>query len=248
MSRSAELEKQEVRMSEQFSGQVVLIAGGTGGLGRSVTAAFLDQGAAVIATYRKQDEFDALRQATGAQAPRLEGLNVDVTNEAAVLQQVTAIADKHGRLDVLINAIGGYAGGRKMWEMDASVLDQMLSANLRPGYVLSRAVVPIMRRQGRGVIVNVAATAAVDHPASLAAYAASKAAAVAMIDSLDADLKGTGVRANSILPSIIDTEANRKAMPNADYGKWPKPQDIARVIVFLCSDDARLLHGASIKI
>jgi NAD(P)-dependent dehydrogenase (short-subunit alcohol dehydrogenase family) len=234
-------------VSEQLSGQVVLIAGGTGGLGRAVSTAFLDEGAIVIVTYRKQDEFDALRQAVGTQASRLEGLNVNVTNEAAVLQQVTAIVAKHGRLDVLVNAVGGYAGG-KLWEMDANVLDKMLSVNLLPGYVLSRAVVPVMLRQGRGAIVNVASTAAVDHAASLAAYAASKAAAVAIIDSLDADLKGTGVRANSILPSIIDTEANRKAMPNADYSKWPKPQEIARVIVFLCSDDAKLIHGASIKV
>jgi NAD(P)-dependent dehydrogenase (short-subunit alcohol dehydrogenase family) len=235
-------------VSEQLSGQVALIAGGTGGLGHAVSAGFLEAGAVVIVTYRKQDEFDALRHAVGAHAPRLEGLSVDVTNEVAVLQQVAGIVAKHGRLDVLINAVGGYAGGGKMWEMDANVLDKMLSANLLPGYVLSRAVVPIMLRQRHGVIVNVAATAAVDHPASLAAYAASKAAAVAMIDSLNADLKGTGVRANSILPSIFDTEANRKAMPDADYSKWPKPEEIARVMVFLCSDDAGLINGASIRV
>ena len=235
-------------MSERFTAQVVLIAGGTGGLGRAISAAFLDEGAAVIVTYRRQDEFDALRRAVGTRASRLEGLTVDVTNEAGVLQAVTAIVTKHGRLDVLTNAVGGYEAGRKLWEMDANVLDKMLSANLLPGYVLSRAVVPIMLRQRHGVIVNVAATAAVDHPASLAAYAASKAAAVAMIDSLNADLKGTGVRANSILPSIFDTEANRKAMPDADYSKWPKPEEIARVMVFLCSDDAGLINGASIRV
>ncbi len=105
-----------------------------------------------------------------------------------------------------------------------------------------------MLKQGRGAIVNVASTAAIDHAASAAAYAASKAAAVAMVDSLAADLKGTGIRANSILPSIIDTEANRKAMPNADFAKWPKPSDIANVILFLCSDHARLIHGAAIPV
>ena len=80
------------------------------------------------------------------------------------------------------------------------------------------------------------------------AYAASQAAAVAMIDSLPADLIGTGVRVNSVLPSIIDTEANRKAMPGADFTKWPKPEDIARVILFLCSDDAKLIHGAAVPV
>jgi len=102
--------------------------------------------------------------------------------------------------------------------------------------------------QGRGAIVNVASRAAVEHGAGLAAYAASKAAAVALIDSLAADLRGTGVRANSVLPSVIDTEANRKAMPKADFSKWPKPADIARVILFLCSDEASLVHGASIPV
>ena len=105
-----------------------------------------------------------------------------------------------------------------------------------------------MLKQARGAIVNVAAKAAFDHSAGASAYAASKAAAVAMLDSLAADLQGTGVRVNTILPSIIDTEANRKAMPAADFGKWPKPEEIARVILFLCSDDARLIHGAAIPV
>jgi NAD(P)-dependent dehydrogenase (short-subunit alcohol dehydrogenase family) len=105
-----------------------------------------------------------------------------------------------------------------------------------------------MLKQGHGAIINVASSAAFDHAAGAAAYAATKAAAVAMIDSLAADLKGSGVRANSILPNIIDTEANRRAMPGADFAKWPKPEEIARVILFLCSDDARLIHGAAVPV
>jgi NAD(P)-dependent dehydrogenase (short-subunit alcohol dehydrogenase family) len=105
-----------------------------------------------------------------------------------------------------------------------------------------------MLARGSGAIVNVAARAAQDHAAGLAAYAASKAAAVALIDSLAADLKGTGVRANSILPGIIDTPANRKAMPKADFSKWPKAEEIARVILFLCGDEARLISGAAIPV
>ena len=97
-------------------------------------------------------------------------------------------------------------------------------------------------------MINVASKAAFDHAAGAGAYVASKAAAVAMMDSLAADLKGTGVRANSILPSIIDTEANRKAMPAADFAQWPKPEDIARVTLFLCSDDAKLIHGAAVPV
>jgi NAD(P)-dependent dehydrogenase (short-subunit alcohol dehydrogenase family) len=134
------------------------------------------------------------------------------------------------------------------WQTDPKVFDQMLALNLRSGYVLSRAVVPQMLKQGSGVIVSVSSRAAVDHAAGAAAYAASKAASVAMFDSLAADLKGTGVRVNSVLPSIIDTEANRRAMPTADFTKWPKPEDIAGVILFLCSDEAKLIHGASVPV
>jgi NAD(P)-dependent dehydrogenase (short-subunit alcohol dehydrogenase family) len=105
-----------------------------------------------------------------------------------------------------------------------------------------------MLKKGRGAIVYVVAKAAVDHAAGASAYAASKAAALAMTDSLAVDLKGTGVRVNSILPSIIDTEVNRKAMPGADFSKWPKPEDIARVILFLCSDDAKVVHGAAVPV
>lgn len=235
-------------VSDRFADQVVLIAGGTGALGRAVTTAFLEEGAVGIVTYRQQGEFDALGRAVGADISRLEGYAVDVTDEAAVRPFVEGIVSKHGRLDVLINTVGGYAAGRALWEMDASVLRRMLSLNLMSGYVLCRAVIPVMLRQKHGAIVNVASMAAVNHAASSAEYAASKAAAVAMIDSLAADLKDTGVRANSILPSIIDTEANRKAMPEADYRKWPKPEKIARVILFLCSDDASLINGASVRV
>ena len=124
----------------------------------------------------------------------------------------------------------------------------MLDLNLRSGFALCRAAVPAMIARGAGAIVNVASRSAIVPGPGEAAYAASKAAAVAMIASLAADLKGTGVRANSVLPSIIDTEANRQAMPKADFSKWPRPEEIAKVILFLCSDDAKLVHGAAIPV
>ena len=228
--------------------QVALVAGGTGGLGRAVSMAFLEQGARVIATYRRQQEFDALKAAVVADGSLLEGAQVDVTDETAVNQMVETAVARYGRIDALVNTVGGYAGGVKLWELDTRVLDQMLSLNLRSAYTLARVAVRVMLRQGSGAIVNVAAKAALDHGAGAAAYAASKAAAVAMMDSLAADLKGTGIRVNSVLPSIIDTEANRKAMPHADFSKWPKPEAIARVIVYLCSDAAGVIHGAAVPV
>lgn len=231
-----------------FAGKVVVVAGGTGGLGRAVTLAFLEQGATTIVTYRNAAELDSLKTTAGAAASRLTGDRVDVTDEAAVRELLERTLAGHGRLDALVNAVGGYAGGSRLWETESKVLDQMLLLNVRSGFVLSRAAVPSMLAQGHGAIVNVASRAALIHGAGEAAYSASKAAALAMIDSLAADLAGTAVRANSVLPSIIDTELNRKAMPKADFSKWPKAEDIARVILFLCSDDARLINGAAIPV
>lgn len=232
----------------QFSDRVILVAGGTGGLGRAVSLAFLEDGASVVATYRRQEEFEALRAVAGANGARLEGHRTDVIEEAAVRTLVESILTRHGRLDALVNTVGGFSGGRTLWEQDGKVLDRMLDLNLRSGYVLARAAVPAMLAKGRGAIVNVAGRAALDHAAGIGEYAASKAAAVALFGSLAADLTGTGVRVNSILPSVIDTEVNRKAMPGADFAKWPKPEEIARVILFLCSEDARVIHGAAIPV
>ena len=235
-------------MDKRNSGKTILVTGGTGGLGRAISLAFLEEGATVLVTYRSQDEFDALKSAAGANAAKLEGKDVDVLEEAALKTFVAGIVAQHGRLDTLVNAVGGYSAGKPLWEMDAKALDQMLNLNLRAGYLLVRSIVPQMLKQGSGAIVNVAATAAINHMASASEYVASKAAALAMINSLAADLKGSGVRANTIMPSIIDTEANRKAMPDADHAKWPKPEEVARVILFLCSDDAKLVHGAAIPV
>jgi NAD(P)-dependent dehydrogenase (short-subunit alcohol dehydrogenase family) len=235
-------------MSAQFSDKIVLVAGGTGGLGRAVSLAFLQEGARVVVTFRDQGEFDALKSKAAENGRSLEGHSVDVTDETAVRQLIGGILSEHGRLDVLVNAVGAYAAGVPLWQLESKVFDRMLALNLRSGFVLARAVVPAMLKQKSGAIINVASKSAVDHAAGAAAYVASKAAAVAMIDSLAADLMGTGVRVNSILPSIIDTEANRKAIPNADFAKWPKPEDIARVILFLCGEDAKLIHGAAVPV
>ena len=232
----------------RFQGRVVLVAGGTGGLGRAVSEAFLNEGARLYVTYTADREFERLLSLAGDTASNLTGQKADATDESAVQRLVDGVVAEQGRLDVLVNTVGGFAGGRKAWETDASELDRMLKLNLLSGFLLSRAAAKAMLARGEGAIVNVAAKAAFDHPPGLAAYSASKAAGLAMIDSLAADLKGTGVRVNSILPSIIDTPANRKAMPNANFAAWPKPEDIARVILFLCSDEARVIHGAAVPV
>ena len=232
-----------------FYDKIVLVTGGTGGLGREVTMAFLESGAKVVVTYQAAEQFaevNTAAQKIGAAPP--VGLSVDVTDAQAVEKLVADIVAKNGRLDILVNTVGGYAGGTNLWEVDPRTYDTMLQLNLKAGFVLARAVVPQMIKQNRGWIVNIASKAAFDHAAGGALYAASKAAALAMMDSLAADVKPYGINVNSVLPSIIDTAVNRKAMPDADFSRWPKPEEIARVILFLCSEEARVIHGAAIPV
>jgi len=232
-----------------FHDKIVLVTGGTGGLGREVTMAFLEAGAKVAVTYRAPEEYATVVSAAeraGAAPPT--GANVDVTDAQAVETFIAGIVASHGRLDVLVNTVGGYAGGVNLWEVNPREYDRMLQLNLKAGFVLARAVVPQMIKQNRGWIVNIASKAAFDHAAGASLYAASKAAALALMDSLAADVKPYNINVNSIVPSIIDTATNRKAIPNADFSKWPKPEEIARVILFLCSEDARVIHGAAIPV
>lgn len=235
-------------MPERFLNKVVIVAGGTGALGQAVSLAFLAESARVLVTYRHLQEFEELQKAAGTSAPSLIGLQLDVTDEAATEAFVQEVATKYHQIDVLVNTVGGYAGGTPLWSTAPAVLDRMLALNLRSVFTLCRTIAPVMLHQRAGCMVNIASRAALDPPAGLAAYSATKAAAIAMIDSLAEDLKGSGVRVNSVIPSIIDTAANRKAMPDANFSRWPKPEDIAKVILFLCSDDAKLIHGASVPV
>ncbi|HEY4211899.1 MAG TPA: SDR family NAD(P)-dependent oxidoreductase [Steroidobacteraceae bacterium] len=232
-----------------FANQVVLVAGGTGALGRAVCLAFAGQGAKIVATYRSHQEFQSLETAATSAGVNVEGAQVDVTDESAVQGLVSQLIKNHGTVDVVVNAVGGYAGGSKAWEHGAEVLDRMLSLNLRALFCVARAVIPAMLERKRGAIVNVAAKAGLDHPSGSAVYAASKAAALSLAGTLATELKGTGVRINSVLPNVIDTPANRREMgkPTGAPG-WVSPEEIARVIVFLSSPEAQSIQGAAIAV
>ena len=226
----------------------MLITGGTGALGSAVARAFLQQGANVAVTYRAQREYDDLQSLLSTERAQLRGYQADVTNEAEMQRVVAAVAAEFKRLDGLVNSAGGYSGGANLWEMENAVLDHMLALNLRSAFASSRSVLPIFLSQGSGCIVNVAARSALDPPGGAGAYAASKAAALALMHSLAMDLKGTAIRVNSVLPNVIDTAANRRDMPRANFASWTKPEAIARVILFLCTPDAQAINGAAIPV
>lgn len=232
----------------RFRDKVALIAGGTGALGRAVSAAFAREGARVIVTYRRQPEFDDFISQMKSSGQGVTGVMVDATDAAGVARMLEGILANGGALDILVNTIGGYHGGKRVWEEDLSTYEQMMSLNLKAGFVLARAVIPAMIRQNRGWIVNVASRAGYGQSPGAALYAASKAGALALFDSMAAEVKSYPICVNSVVPSIFDTPANREAMPAADHASWPKPEEIAEVILFLCSPQARIIHGAAIPV
>ena len=236
-------------LEDGFKNKVALIAGGTGALGREISLCFLRAGARVVTTYRRQEEFDAVKaEAHQIGDANLSGEVVDTGDANAVEAMVGRVVAARGQLDVLINAVGGYAGGKMVWEDDLTTYERMMALNLESGFALARAVLPTMIRQKRGSIVNVASKAGYGHAAGAALYAASKAGALAFFDSLAEEVKPYAINVNSVVPSIFDTPANRRAMPTANFAQWPKPAEIARVILFLCSDEARVIHGAAVPV
>lgn len=220
----------------ELKGKVVLITGGAGALGQTVVPAFVSAGASVI-----------LGDLNPVRMSGVTALKADFTDQTHVRGLVNEVIQTSGRLDALINLVGGFATGR-VAETDVSLWQRMLAMNLTSAFLLSNAVLPSMlaRRQGR--IVHVAARAALEPFPGAAGYIVSKAGLVALIRTLSIELDGSGVTVNGVLPTTIDTPANRKAMPAADPSKWARPESIAQTLMFLASDDASQINGALIPI
>lgn len=220
----------------KLDGKVALIAGGSGALGQKVALAFAQAGARVITVDRNTPSV----QAKGRLA-----IKADVTNEAEVQTLVNDVVREAGRIDVLVNLVGGFATGR-VAETDAALWQRMLAMNLTAGFVLSKAVLPHMLERRAGRILHVAARAAVEPFPGAAAYIVSKSGLVALIRALSLEVAGTGVTTNGVLPSTMDTPANRASMPDADPTKWVKPESVAKLLIFLSSDEADQINGTLI--
>ena len=222
----------------RLDGKVVLIAGGTGALGQTVTPMFSQAGATVVLL-------------SSAAPPAQPGvpltLRTDVTDEGSVRRAVSQTIEQAGRIDCLVNMVGGFAPGR-VAETEAALWQKMLSLNLTAAFLLSKAVAPHMLKRGSGRILHVAARAALEPFPGAAAYVVAKSGLVALIRVLALELAGSGVTANGILPTTIDTPANRKNMPNADPSKWVRPESIAQLLIFLASEEAGQLNGALIPV
>jgi NAD(P)-dependent dehydrogenase (short-subunit alcohol dehydrogenase family) len=231
-----------------LSDKTILITGATGALGSAVACAFAQTQARLALTSRSEEKLEQLAIDTGLSAERILTAAADVTQADGVENLVSTVADRLGRVDVLLNIVGGWSGGKPVGKTAVEDWDRLVALNLRSAFLLSRAVLPGMVEAGWGRVVHVSSKTAVEPRAKQAAYAASKMGLITLTEVIAAEVKGSGVTANVILPSIIDTPDNRKSMPKADPAKWVPPERIAATLKFLCSDDAAAINGARIPI
>lgn len=231
-----------------LSGKVVVVTGGTSGLGPAVVEAFLAGGARVCATYRSDEKLVLLHDRLGKLVTRLSDYQVDVTREPQVQPMISDVLKRFGRIDALVNVTGGWMGDKPMEEHTLHEWEQMLDVNFKSAIVTTKLVLPVMKKQGSGAIVYVGATSGLYGEAGSAAYAAAKAALNSLTQSLQAEVKEMGISVNCVLPSMINTVANRDSMPGADTSGWTRPEDIARVIAFLASEAGRTIKGAMLPV
>lgn len=228
-----------------FDGKVAMITGAAGSLGKAVTAAFAQSGAAVVLVDISEK---ALHAAYPGNDPKRVLAATDLLDPTSVARAVETALAKFGRIDALCNIAGGFAMGTPVHATPAEEWKKMWDINAQTMLNAVQAVVPKLLASGGGRIVNVAAGAGQKAVGQMGAYSVSKSAVIRMTEAMSAELRDQNINVNCVLPSIIDTPPNRAAMPEADPKKWVAPCDLANVIVFLCSDEARAIHGAAIPV
>ena len=222
-----------------MDGKVVVVTGALGALGSVVAMEALARGARVASVDHAPAQFPATPN-------RLDLGGVDLTDATQARTAIDATISHFGRLDALINFAGGFAF-EKVADGDPKTWQRMYALNVTTALNASRAAIPHLSRSGAGRIVNIGAMGALQAGAGMGAYAASKAGVHRLTEALAAEQKGS-ITVNAVLPSIIDTDANRASMPKADFTKWVRPKELADVILFLASDAASAVTGALLPV
>jgi NAD(P)-dependent dehydrogenase (short-subunit alcohol dehydrogenase family) len=233
---------------QELKDRVALITGAAGNLGQATGEAFREAGARTVLVDHAVGRLEELYPERIDAAEHMLVGGVDLTDAAAVEDLTASVMDRFGRIDILVNTVGTYRGGKPVHEERLETWELLFDANVRTTLLALKAVVPVMLKQGSGRIVNVASRNALHGTAKVAAYSASKSAVVRLTESLAAELEASGIGVNCVLPSTIDTPQNREAMPNADFSDWVKPEAIATVILFLAGDAARGITGAAVPV
>lgn len=224
-----------------MNGKIVLVTGANGGLGTFVTRAFLDAGATVVGTSLniRRDLFNN---------PNFATVPSDVSNADDAKRLIDEIDRKFGKLNVLAHTVGGFAGGQTVAETDDATFQRMLDMNLKTTLNILRAAIPLLVRNTDSRIIAIGSRQALEPGKNVGAYSASKAAMVSLIQTVALENKDAGLKANVILPSTMDTAANRQAMPKADFSKWVQPSSVASLMVWLTGDGGRDVNGAVIPV
>ena len=221
--------------------KIVFITGANGGLGTSVTRAFLQRGARVIG--------GSLRiTAADFPLPNFEAMAIDFNKLDEIKRGVAKIVERHGRLDMLVHVLGGFAGGSSIAETTDEMWEQMQNINLTAAFHVFRETIPFLRKSKSGRLIAIGSLTAAQPYANLGAYVTFKAALAMLVQTVALENADVGLTANVILPGTMDTPANRKSMPEADFSKWAKPDDVAGLVLSLAEEGARRLTGLAIPI
>ena len=232
----------------QLTDKVVIITGSVGNLGLATARACQAAGAKIVLVDRSDDRLREAYPDLADSPDHFFAGGVDLTNAESLGHMVQTACGRFGRIDALVNTVGGYRGGQPVHQMDLADWDFLFGINLRTTLLCCRAVIPQMLRQSYGKIVNVASRDALMGSAGYSAYSASKSAVLRLTESLAAELKQSNINVNCIMPGTIDTPQNRKAIANGDFSKWVEPEAIAEVILFLISDASRAITGAALPV
>lgn len=231
-----------------FDGRVAIVTGAYGPTGSAVTRKLAEAGARLVLVGHNASKLSAFVEALPLPDERVLAVPADVTNAGAVYRLVASTVRHFGQTDMLFNIVGGWAGGVSVADTDEETWDRMVDLNLKSVFLVSRAVLPHMVERGRGKIVNVSSKTATQSGKNRAAYAVAKAGVLKLTEAMAAEFKGHGINVNAVLPSTIDTEPNRQAMPNADFDKWVTPEQVADAMLWLASEEADPVHGAAIPV
>ena len=230
-----------------LAGRTIIVLGATGGLGRAVTERLRADGASVLAADAKIPA-DA---APGRGQDQLSYVDVDALDEGSVsaaFAAALAAGPAAPPVGGVVNLIGGYTPPQGLSSLDIGVLRQQLELNLVTAAIITKYAMPMLAARGGGPLVHVSSRVAVQDGANNFAYSVSKLGVVRLVEAAAAEGRGDGVRVNCIMPSIIDTPANRAALPDAAHDRWPKPSELAAVLAFLVSDEAVLISGAAVPV
>jgi NAD(P)-dependent dehydrogenase (short-subunit alcohol dehydrogenase family) len=228
--------------------RVAIVTGGSGALGQAITRRFLDEGATVCVPWIVDQERDRLEKSVQGDArARLLLERCDVTDDTAVGRLVAGVFERQRRLDVVVSAVGGFAMG-ELVQTDRKLWETMLTLNLTTTYVIARAALPHMLTAASGRIVAVASRAVVPPAGGFIAYTVAKAAVIAFVQALAAETRGRGVTVNAVLPSTMDTPANRAAMPGVDPKTWVPVEAVAGAIAYLAAESSAHVSGTLLAI